>query len=285
MSENRPYPFIGAEELRKKHDEYQLDEQMAGMYGQAPTVPADPLTQWKRTARNQERHPQDGYRYPAIRREGQTPGRRPLETYHGESLISWLENEHLQNPEVVLNVLDVGAGAGLYAEQIRDKLGTAVKVYSTGLRKKAARLQREQLRTGASTDYSLPAGTEIKSDIANTDLKWRSILQLSDFEEFNLIVDTAGEFAYAVRDEESARRYILAVIHKLLPGGRASIGFISERQKKYLDLVFKDLKNSDQYKNFFTFELNQNSHPMIVSEEPEYILKIYKTGSIGVSDT
>lgn len=277
MSEKRPYPFIEPEELHKAQEHYSEDQMYARMYGQSPTMSRDRLTKWQDISGSHERHPTEGYVYPAIRREGETPGRRPIETYHGESFIEWIDQQIAAHPEAgPLHVLDVGGGIGLYTEQLRKQFGDKVRVYSTGLRKAPVRLQRAQLRAGQSPQYKLPKNVEVNSDAHPDDLKWRSILQLSDFEEFNLIVDTAGEFAYTASSLEEVSRYILAVIHKLLPGGKASIGFISESQALFLKKVLADIEKSKNYQGTFSYSLNQNISSAIVSEEPEFVLKIEK---------
>jgi hypothetical protein len=117
-----------------------------------------------------------------------------------------------------VNILDVGAGAATFSDEIRNKFGDKVQVYSTGLSKKVAR----DYRKNNELDKLHP-----------NDLKWRSILELSAFEEFDLIIDTIGEFSYSVaglqqkekggESPEKAQEYLQAVVKKLRPGGVASI--------------------------------------------------------------
>ena len=282
-------PFKTPEELHHKpietEEEIQQREETLAYaryygYGFPEPPPTSTVDDWQQTAREWEKSPKDGYVYPAIRREKETPGRRPLETYHNESLIgvlhTMLDKKTSTHPEhkTQLKVLDVGGGAGIYAEQIRKEFGEQVRVYTTGLKKQAARLSRHGLRAGTLSHFTLPKGVEIDPEPHRDDLKWRSILQLHDFPEFDLIVDTAGEFAYSVNDNDkiydTIENYLTAVIHKLVSGGYASISFISEKQKPFLERVLEDLRETYDNVEFIFFE---NPYP---SREPEFILKVIK---------
>lgn len=123
-----------------------------------------------------------------------------------------------------LKILDVGAGTALFSDQLRKELED-VKVYSTGLSKQAANAHRKE-----------KGYFKMHPD----DLKWRSILELSDFEEFDLIIDTFGELGYALWGKETEeaisilKRYLMAVIRKLNPGGFASITYSRSRIPKEL---------------------------------------------------
>lgn len=115
-----------------------------------------------------------------------------------------------------VRILDVGAGAAFFSDKLRKAFPDDVKVFSTGLSKKNALEYRKLNR---------PEGEE---KLHPDDLKWHSILELSDFEEFDLITDTYGEFIYAVQNaglklQDRALEYLNALIKKLKPGGLASI--------------------------------------------------------------
>lgn len=137
-----------------------------------------------------------------------------------------LERKRTQGEKEYANILDVGGGIGLYAQQIRDNFGPEkVRVYTTGLRKRLAKKVREK------------RGGRLDKD----DLRWRSILQLRDFPEFDLILDTWGEFYYT--DDKNKQKYLDAVIKKLLPNGFACIAPIDldvsaqERVTKFLEIA------------------------------------------------
>jgi SAM-dependent methyltransferase len=120
-----------------------------------------------------------------------------------------------------VKVLDVGGGAGFFTDEIRKRFGEKVEVFSTGLSKRAAE------------DYREKTIGEKNKNLHPNDIKWRSILELSDFEEFDLIIDTLGEFYYTLQEDglqenkdrlrQKAVDYLTAVIKKLKPEGLASI--------------------------------------------------------------
>lgn len=181
---------------------------------------------------NEETREKEGNLYTFDRQDG-----RDVEAYdsiselHGISFVEEVIPSLLakkKNGEKV-KILDVGAGAAFFTDEIRKIFGEKVKVLSTGLSKKTAEEHRSK-----SLDKE-------KAKLNPNDLKWRSILQLTDFEEFDLIIDTLGEFLYSVESksknlaeaQESAINYLTVVIRKLKPGGMASI-----MPAKIAELVF-----------------------------------------------
>ncbi len=133
------------------------------------------------------------------------------------------------NPGRKINILDVGAGMTVFTNQIREEFGDQVRVFSTGLSKQAFKTELKLNETRPDA-----AKKDFPSRLHKDDLKWRSIRELSNFEEFDLIVDTFGEFAYSRNDkmkpspltaEELPRtfEYISMIVAKLRPGGLASI--------------------------------------------------------------
>lgn len=125
-------------------------------------------------------------------------------------------------PSLILNkkqgkvkILDVGAGVGFFTEQIRKKFPDEVEVFSTGLSKKSARDYRKSEKN-----------VNFAKNLHPQDLKWRTILELSDFEEFDLIIDTFGEQANLIYKKDAVKsfeKYLRAVLAKLKKGGWASI--------------------------------------------------------------
>jgi SAM-dependent methyltransferase len=144
-----------------------------------------------------------------------------VKTLHGVSFIEEIIPQLIESKDGAekVRILDIGAGATLFTEEIRKKFGDKVRVFSTGLSKRAVKEYRKD--DGGENDFRLHPD----------DLKWRSILELSDFPEFDLIIDTFGEFSYMIdwrqdNTEEALKKtiqYIIAVIKKLKKGGIASI--------------------------------------------------------------
>jgi hypothetical protein len=149
------------------------------------------------------------------------PLKSPIDRLHTYSFVGDLipkKIEELRGSRPV-KILLVGGGIGVFAEQLRAKFKDQINVYSTGLSKRLVK--------GIRRDIGTAAGFAINGHLINIsnklhlhDLKWRSILQLSEFPEFDFIIDTVGEYFYA---EYIRERYLRAVIAKLLPGGMASI--------------------------------------------------------------
>ncbi len=148
-------------------------------------------------------------------------GENSVSELHGVSFIRNVIPELIKtkkNGEKV-RILDSGAGAAFFTDEIRKAFGDKVEVFSTGLSKEVALAHRKKNK---------PVG---EHELHPNDLKWYSILQLSDFEEFDLIIDTFGEYYYNVKqggfnsDENYADTldHLTAVIKKLKPGGLASI--------------------------------------------------------------
>jgi hypothetical protein len=257
------------------------------------------IEEWKRISRDWESNPDSGYDYPAYRIEGEVlkeGGRRTLESYHQESFLEYirdvLSKRDQQKDDRPVRVLDVGGGAGLFAEQLRKTFGKRVKVYTTGIKKKASRKLRGYIREEKdNSNFGLvkkPTSFELEVKGHQDDLKWRSILELTDFEEFDLIIDTAGEFSYSAvfrnqfdsmdynsivaasnSNKKRIEEYLKIVIKKLRSQGRASIAFIPS-------FVLDEIQETmDQFKDLADFKIIDNSSATS-SREPEYILKIWK---------
>jgi SAM-dependent methyltransferase len=177
---------------------------------------------WKAAAQGQERsdwNEDDAgleYRYKVNRVERVTAPEVQwwtIDELHGQKFIevvipAILERKRSQGDHTPVTILDVGAGNTSYTQSLRTAFGDQVKVYSTGLRK-------------ATAEFS--SALSGQGRLHQDDLKWRSTLQLSDYPEFDLIIDTVGEFTYGTPTEADRRKYIEAVMAKLKPGGQASI--------------------------------------------------------------
>ena len=127
-----------------------------------------------------------------------------------------------------VKILDLGGGVGDFANQIRQKFGDRVKVFTTGLKKKTAkefkkeRFKESHRNPNGKVLNSLPIG------LHPDDLKWRSILELSDYPEFDLIIDTFGEHRYSIPTSDSYRYflvidYLKSIAKKLNEKGQAYI--------------------------------------------------------------
>jgi cyclopropane fatty-acyl-phospholipid synthase-like methyltransferase len=176
---------------------------------------------WKENGNFYERHLSRGTSYKTTRFEGR-------EGPYVDFDVAWLHQQsfiRMAIPELIkeksmgekVTILELGSGAGVFAEQIRQEFGDAVKVYTTGLRKKAAKIARRTQPPG-----EVPHITTLPIQLNANDLKWRSISELSDFPEFDLIIDTIGEVEYRSAHFE---QYFDHVGAKLLPGGEAYIVF------------------------------------------------------------
>jgi len=179
-----------------------------------------------------------------------------IENIHAESFIEYIselieriDKDPKQKGRKIM-VLDVGGGSGVYAEQLRNVFGDRIRVFTTGLAKrleKEYRKDKHPLRVATGQPFFKPS-----EKMHPDDLKWRSILQLHDFPEFDLILDTYGEQLYGgIEDpkwvenkKEIYKKYLIAVISKLKTGGKASIApcvlgseefpiFKDELEKKY----------------------------------------------------
>ena len=146
-----------------------------------------------------------------------------LSLMHGVPLLGELIPELIKKRGgAQVRILDVGAGAGFFTDEIRKTFGNKVKVFSTGLSKENAQAFR---------DIHLdPENSKLHKD----DLKWKSVVELSDFEEFDLIMDTFGEFTYMLdgimgNDKKVFDRiedYFRIIARKLKRGGVAYIAKI-----------------------------------------------------------
>lgn len=155
-----------------------------------------------------------------------------------------------------VRILDIGAGSAQYADQIREKFGNNVEVTTTGLAKSKAKEYREVIN---------------KNNLNPKDLKLASVFQMSDYPEFDLIIDTFGEQYYfteqgKVADEEVIQvgldskdkfnkfeRYIKAIVAKLQSEGTASIYPVIINSPE-ADILFRKL-SSDMKKDKVEIEL------------------------------
>lgn len=244
--------------------------------------PTHRIRAWQNAANEHEKQPDHGYAYPAARVESLGIGEPKLERYHNESFVAWLENYLTSHPQAVASVLDIGGGAGLYAEQLRNVFGDRVTVFTTGLSKKSANTLREHINDNNSF-FSYQSEIGVKDKIHSNDLKWRSVLQLSDFPEFDLMVDTVGEFSYLPDNESEIKRYLLAIIHKLKVGGHASIVVGSNLELESAVLELDEIKSNPKYSQVFEYHVEQTDLPTgLKKDEMHSVLKIDKKTNLDI---
>jgi len=181
-----------------------------------------------------------------------------IDHIHQTSFIKEIIPELIRrNQGTKVRVIDLGAGAALYADQIRESFPHGVEVYSTGLSKRTAEKYREF--------------SKLKKLHPN-DLKWRSVRQMSDSEEFDLIIDTWGEQFYTAEDSGNAIKdleaYLLAVIKKLKPGGMASIAPVN-LGKKINSFQFHEVLDSIRRGNKIKAEFPVNGRNILRIEKIE----------------
>lgn len=201
---------------------------------------------WKKASIDQEPAAKNGdsklYDYIVDRREN-SKGDDGIQELHGESFIQKVIPAMIEKLEVgrKLKILDVGAGAALYTDQIRQTFGERVKVFSTGISKQATRKVRK---------------LDGHPRLNKNDLKWRSIEQLSAFPEFHLIIDTFGEQAYRTNQPYDANwvsnhknleklfLYVRQVVAKLASPGYASLAPIKFNLPLMQTAFLNTIKNS-----------------------------------------
>jgi SAM-dependent methyltransferase len=209
---------------------------------------------WQKSASEREA---SGFRYEVARTDKNGPSvpgaqeKDSIESLHGVSFIRDIIPELIakkRNAEKV-KILDVGAGAALFTDEIRKSFPGKVEVFSTGIRKKTAKEYRKE---------NVPTG---ENNLHPNDLKWRSILELRDFEEFDLIIDTFGEYFYSDMSSvpDDRRRiiteYLTSVIKKLKPGGVASL---SPRMiSKYTNQGYADRPFLDSLESQYRVKISQ----------------------------
>lgn len=197
---------------------------------------------WKEVSRRYEADPRQGTSYKSDRFEGYEGPFPDFDVgfLHQQPFIRKVIPELInkKNDGKKVHILELGSGAGIFAEQIRQAFEDRVEVYTTGLKKKAA----QQSRTAHGTQ-NIPYLSELPKKLKKQDLKWRSISELRDFQEFDLIIDTIGEAEYR---KDLFNEYFDHVAAKLLPGGEAFIVLFyrTEAYQAVLDAVDR-LKGDD----------------------------------------
>lgn len=132
----------------------------------------------------------------------------PMELFHGESMINYVIPRLLEKKKKgeTLKILDVGAGIATYSDVLRDKFrdnpfGVKIKIFSSGLSKTTAERYRRSLGMGK---------------LNPNDIILQSITQMTDFPEFDLIIDTYGEFTSLQNEDEYKQKiYFVALFAKL----------------------------------------------------------------------
>jgi|SRR3989339_1297254 len=144
-----------------------------------------------------------------------------------------------------VKILDMGCGLGFFNDQIRAKFGDKVEVYGTGINK--ANLKKRKaaiIKDIRSGKIIMPESdreeilSETDGNLHPNDAKWNSVEELSDFPEFDLIIDSEGEMIYAggtgagfFPKGDSTQTKLQCAIKKLNPGGQLFIYRIHKNHK------------------------------------------------------
>lgn len=154
-----------------------------------------------------------------------------LNAEHGKDFIGKIIPETIarvrnRHPDQPARILDLGGGLSLVAAEIRKNFGKAVQVYTTMLnRPVAAEKRRQMVETRRGKVWPLKKDNIIASLPAELDArdgKWRSIEELTDYPEFDLMLDTYGELYYATVSSGFKVCY-MAAVRKLQVGGELHI--------------------------------------------------------------
>ena len=168
------------------------------------------------------------------------------------------------NPQRKIKILDLGAGSAQYTDSLRSNFEGKIKVFSTGISKRAAKEARkiDGLRR-----------------LHSNDLKWRSIEELKDKPEFDLILSSYGEIFYGtkpnpqhatVEKELEPKLYakLKKIMMKLNDGGIACFGPAKDISavKKILKTLSNELDFNYDFKSFTDGEstLFQKSYQVLI---------------------
>jgi len=192
------------------------------------------------------------YSYGAESREGHKNKFFDIANFHQESFINDVIPRMLSEKDKnkKITILDTGTGVGFFPDQIRKAFGDKVKVFSTGVKKRSAKEVRKRIYKNMvglpKNEEDLPS-EHFSLNLHPSDLKWRSIKELSGFEEFDLIIDTFGEAFYEFgdnRDFKKLEEYLRIAVKKLKDGGYISVAPIrisNEEKEKFLNPLEHEL--------------------------------------------
>lgn len=165
---------------------------------------------------------------------------------HGEDFLnqvipSIIQRVRDQGNKRKVRILDLGCGLGFFTDQIRKKFGNEVVVFGTSVenpvqpevsanQKKSyidfIKLHSEELPPGVELD-------ELKDTIHPNDAQFRSILEMRQFPEFDLIIDTSGEFLYSGKGFMPVDSYfdlvLTAALQKLASTGELYVSRVHPR--------------------------------------------------------
>ncbi len=169
---------------------------------------------------------------------------------HGEDFLSdiipkIIERVRLSGSKRKIKILDMGCGLGFFNDQIRAKFGDEVEVYGTSIAKsnlqKRKRKIVDDVKNGIiemNEDEKSRFLQETDGSLHPNDGKWNSVVELSDFPEFDLIVDSEGEIIYAggtgvkfFPKADSTQVKLICAIKKLNAGGQLFVSRIHERHR------------------------------------------------------
>lgn len=181
------------------------------------------------------------YRYSLGQEPGGQGARYPfwesLESIHHinffDNIDQRLNRLREASAERPIRVLVLGGDVALFNDELRARYGRQVDVVGTTIETAYSRIRKRAIMqdlNDASKPRRLSDETRqyllsvLNNDIHPNDRKWRSIVQMRDFPEFDMIIDSYGEITYSapVSEGDDPTLFQLtmrAALAKLLPGG------------------------------------------------------------------
>lgn len=166
-------------------------------------------------------------------------------------VIPWvIQRVRDQGSSRKIRILDTGCGLGFFTDQIRDKFGQDVEVFGTSIENPVQPEVSAQQKKGLieyirKLHIVLPEGIkidELNEHIHPNDAKFRSVLEMRQFEEFDLIIDTSGEFLYSGKGFMPHESYFDSIL-------RASLAKLRPQGELYVSRVHpRDFRTVEDFK-------------------------------------
>ncbi len=188
---------------------------------------------------------------------------------HGFDLLEEVIPRHIEQRNQSgmagkIRILDLGTGMAFVSDQIRTRWKDKVEVYGTNLMSKRQVKKKKEIYRAIKSG-EIPMSDEDRSRLLSqisenyhpNDNIVRSILEMKDFPEFDIIIDTCGEMYYSGDgyrpDQTNTLQVFTAAIKKLNPGGEFFIGRVLDTF--ILNELFKKAKVIESK---YPIELRQN---------------------------
>ncbi len=215
-----------------------------------------------------------------------------LEELHGVNFLTEVIPELLARVKKEasgrkMKVLDIGSGLGLVTDQIRHQFGKELDVFGTSLAKQGSIVRKRRILKGLMDNFfdpevkfsvDVPIHEQVSRRILKSlgrfddnlekvihpnDAKFRSVLELTDYPEFDLEIDTYGELYYS---NHLFPQVLDAALRKLRKGGRLYIADLfkpyPEEKNKFdqVDWFFRKRKDLSR-KYGVEIMINDSEHP------------------------